>query len=201
MKTIVVTGGIGSGKSVACQLLHSEYGWPVYNADAKVKELYDSHPTLLNDIEELVGRSLRDERGCFVPSKLAGIIFSDPEILEKVEALVFPALTEDYEEWKGECVDLGYALFESATILEKPSLRGFGDYVILIDAPMDVRMSRAMMRDGVSFETLRLRMDRQVMMNAISNGVAVPAVDAVIINDGDVDNLHDKLRDLVENRL
>jgi len=201
MKTIVVTGGIGSGKSVACQILHDEYGWPVYNADAKVKELYDRHPALLYDIETLAGTPLRDEQGNFVPSRLAGIIFSDSDMLEKVEALVFPALYDDYMGWVKASGDIGFALFESATILEKPALRGFGDYIILIDAPVDVRMKRAMMRDGVSSETLRLRMDRQVMMNDISDGVRVPEVDAVVKNDGDIEKLRERLRNLVGNGL
>ena len=201
MKTIVVTGGIGSGKSVACQILHDEYGWPVYNADAKVKELYDRHPVLLYDIATRAGTTLRDEQGNFVPSRLAGIIFSDPDMLEKVEALVFPALSDDYMRWVKASGDIGFALFESATILEKPALRGFGDYIILIDAPVDVRMKRAMMRDGVSSETLRLRMDRQVMMNDISDGVRVPEVDAVVKNDGDIEKLRERLRNLVENGL
>ena len=57
------------------------------------------------------------------------------------------------------------------------------------------------MRDGVSSETLRLRMDRQVMMNDISDGVRVPEVDAVVKNDGDIEKLRERLRNLVENEL
>jgi dephospho-CoA kinase len=37
MKVVVVTGGIGSGKTSACRFLADEYGWPVYSADDKVK--------------------------------------------------------------------------------------------------------------------------------------------------------------------
>ena len=52
MKTIVVTGGIGSGKSVACQILHDEYGWPVYNADAMSIPVTISDPEMIGIVME-----------------------------------------------------------------------------------------------------------------------------------------------------
>ena len=73
MKVLVITGGIGSGKSMACRYLHSQYGWPVYEADTRVKELYASHPTLLSDIEAALGTDLRDADGVFNPKILAGL--------------------------------------------------------------------------------------------------------------------------------
>ena len=50
MKVLIVTGGIGSGKSSACRFLEKEYGWPVYSADSKVKDLYVTSPSLLDSI-------------------------------------------------------------------------------------------------------------------------------------------------------
>ena len=198
MKTIVVTGGIGSGKSVACRILHEEYGWPIYNADAKVKELYSSHPTLLSDIEKLTGECLRDAEGTFLPSRLAGIIFSDPDMLEKVEALVFPALTGDFEVWKADNPEYDFVLFESATILEKPSLHGFGDFTVLIDAPVQMRKQRAMERDSISSEALSSRLDKQTLMNDVSNGFVIPDVEFVVMNDGSTDDLYSNLMEIGE---
>ena len=40
MKVLVVSGGIGSGKSTVCRMLENDYGIPVYEADRRVKELY-----------------------------------------------------------------------------------------------------------------------------------------------------------------
>ena len=46
---LILSGGIGSGKSVAAGMLNEMYGFPVYCADKRVKELYGEHPTLLKE--------------------------------------------------------------------------------------------------------------------------------------------------------
>ena len=76
MKTLVITGGIGSGKSEVCRILE-RYGVVArYDADARVKALYSAHPTLLDDIEKALECRLRNDDGCFVPSLLSARIFS-----------------------------------------------------------------------------------------------------------------------------
>ena len=52
---LILTGGIGSGKSVAAGMLNEMYGFPVYSADVRVKELYDECPGLLDNIEAELG--------------------------------------------------------------------------------------------------------------------------------------------------
>ena len=99
---VVVTGGIGSGKSEVCRLLN-EYGAARYDADERVKALYAAHPTLLSDISDRLGVDLCDGNGNFVPRILAERIFSDPEALAAVESLVFPALIEDFEAFRRTC--------------------------------------------------------------------------------------------------
>ena len=198
MSVLVVTGGIGSGKSLACRVLEHEYGWPVYNADAQVKHLYFSHPTLLSQIEEALGECFRDERGVFLPAKLASRIFSDRGTLAKVESLVFPCLTQDFMEWKAAHSGTGHLVLESATILEKPQLRDLGDFILLVDAPLSLRCRRAMERDGVSEQEVLKRADFQKLMNSYSNGEIVPEVDFVLLNDSTEDSLRSKLSEIIE---
>ncbi|MBP5636601.1 MAG: dephospho-CoA kinase, partial [Bacteroidales bacterium] len=57
-RTVILTGGIGSGKSVVAAML-SERGIPVYDSDSRTKALYDSEPSLVYAIEEALGVSLR----------------------------------------------------------------------------------------------------------------------------------------------
>lgn len=201
MKVLVITGGIGSGKSMACRYLRSQYGWPVYEADTRVKELYASHPTLLSDIEAALGTDLRDADGVFNPKILAGIIFHDDAALSKVESFVFPVLLDDFDIWKKTQEDCSFVILESATILEKPQLDGIGDYILLIDAPVDVRLSRASSRDGVSEDRVLQRMASQAMMNDISSGKIKAPADYVIVNDGSVELLKENLDKLVRDIL
>ena len=189
MEILVITGGIGSGKSEVCRILHELYGCGVYNADERVKLLYDIHPTLLNDIETLIGESLRDDEGRFVPSRLSARIFADRKILRDVEGLVFPALIEDFHSWAKKYEDDRFVVFESATILEKPELAGFGDKVILVDSLFETRLERACRRNSVPRESVYARMMNQKMMNGISCGEIEPEVDAVIHNLGTLSDL------------
>ena len=194
MKVIIVTGGIGSGKSTVCSMLSKVYGYPVYEADRRVKELYIEHPKLLKDIEEALGDSFRNEDGEFQPAGLAARIFSHKEDLLKVESLVFPVLREDFDGWKKINADNEYLVLESATILEKPSLLDLGDLIMVVDAPLETRIGRAMSRDGVSEKTVRERVASQKLMNEISEGHVPENVDFVIKNDSDIEKLAERLK-------
>ena len=192
MKILVITGGIGSGKSEVCRILAQKGLTVQYNADAKVKELYDTVPGLLESIEDRHGCCLRDEAGKFVPRCLAQRIFVDRQALETVESLVFPALMEDFLAFAGNSGS-PFVVFESATILEKPHFDGFGDKVILVDAPVSMRMERACRRDGADREAVKARMANQKKMNALSEGATDPRIDAVIVNDGSIAILEQKI--------
>ena len=189
MEILVVTGGIGSGKSEVCRILEEVYGCGVYNADERVKMLYDVHPSLLNDIETMLGDSMRDDEGRFVPARLSAKIFSDISLLRRVESLVFPALMEDFKLWAEEHVGEPFVVFESATLLEKPEFKGFGDKVVLVDSLVETRLERACRRDSASRENIYARMLNQKLMNSISDGEINPDVDAVIHNLGTLSDL------------
>ena len=121
---IVLTGGIGSGKSTAAGILSDTFGYPVYQADSAVKRLYLTDKDLLADIESDAGLHFRNEDGFFSPSKMAEYVFSVPGAIEKVEQRVFPVLVKDFERWQSECGS-NVLIFESATILEKTNFNGF----------------------------------------------------------------------------
>lgn len=194
MKVIVVTGGIGSGKSTACRILNEMYGWPVYCADDRAKALYLESPTLLDDIETALGRSFRESDGSFSPALLADVIFSDRASLETVESLLFPQLEEDFMQWKDRQGDVGYVVLESATILEKPQLKDLGDFLLVVDAPKEVRALRAASRDSVHVDKVRSRMIAQTLMNDVSDGLAAVGADLLVLNDGSTEDLTEKLR-------
>ena len=130
MVTVLLTGGIGSGKSTVRRILEG-MGVPCYDADSAVKSFYavPSEPTelpptasgtgfllkhrgsrgaarpfLLPEIEEALGRSFRLPDGTFDSRALAGVIFSDAAKLKTVENIVFPALAADFEAWRAACV-------------------------------------------------------------------------------------------------
>jgi dephospho-CoA kinase len=199
MKIVVVTGGIGSGKSVVCRVMRDK-GWTAqYNADARVKALYSEKAGLLESLETSLGCVLRDDDGVFQPRSLAQVIFSDNEALKKVEALVFPALLEDFEAYRKENAGAEVIIFESATILEKPQFDGFGDVTVLVDAPLQTRLERACERDKASVEAVQARMANQPLMNSLSQGNNDPRVDFVLENTSGLAELESKVEELMLN--
>ena len=199
---LIITGGIGSGKSVAAGMLNEMYGFPVYSADVRVKELYNECPGLLDSIEAELGCSLRDKDGNFVPSLLAREIFSESGALEKVETLVFPVLMDDFNKWMEEH-PAGVHIMESATVMEKDFFRGFGDLALLVTAPLELRIMRAVHRDSSTDEQVRARISKQKLMNdpsLLEGKTSLPF--EVILNDGSTLDLREKLTDFIEkNRL
>lgn len=199
MKVVVITGGIGSGKSLVCRMMRDK-GWTVqYNADARVKALYADREGLLEKLEASLGRALRDDEGVFRPHLLAQVIFSDSEALKKVEVLVFPALLEDFEAFRKANADEEVIIFESATILEKPQFDGFGDVTVLVDAPLKTRLERACERDKASAEAVQARMASQPLMNSLSQGDKDPRVDYVLANTSGLAELEQEVDKLMLN--
>ena len=183
MKTLVVTGGIGSGKSAAAAYL-SQLGFPVYDCDASAKTVYERIPGVLEALEQRLGMSLRDADGRLDRARLAGRIFSDPAARAAVESVVHPAVLEDFRSWRA-LQHAPVVVIESAIILAKPLFDGEYDKVILIEAPEDVRVARAARRDGVSEDAIRARLAAQ--------SFDLSKVDMVVRNEGSLEDLHARL--------
>ena len=176
-KVLLVTGGIGAGKSAVSRML-IERGVPVYFSDDMAKSLYDRDASLRDSLRRLFGeRVFRD--GDVDRHALAELIFADEEKRRALEALVHPAVFRDFEAWNAERPDCALVAFESAILLDRGLPEGFADYVIYVDAPEELRLRRAMERDGSAAESVRRRMQSQ------KAGPEHPAVDFVLDNSGD----------------
>lgn len=184
MKTLVITGGIGSGKSAAAACL-SSLGFPVYDCDAAAKTIYDRDPAVVDALEERLGMHLRGADGRLDRARLSGRIFSDPAALAAVEAVVHPAVLEDFRSWRA-LQHAPVVVIESAIILSRPLFDGEYDKVILIEAAEDVRIARAAQRDGVSEDAIRGR--------AAAQSFDLSKVDMVIRNDGSLEDLCARIR-------
>ena len=181
--TILLTGGIGSGKSSVRGVFES-LGIPCYDADAAVKSFYKDHgdgPCLLPQIEALVGRSLRGKDGQLDRKAFAGIIFKDKNLLRRVEEMVFPALTQDFISWRKKMASEGHrtVVLESATALDKPDFEKVWDFCLWVDAPVEIRIERVMQRDHCSREEVLRRLELQSPMES-----HLDAIDRIIPNSG-----------------
>ena len=130
MKTVLVTGAIGSGKSAVCKYLSTK-GYPVYDCDSRTKALYDSVPGLKDRIEDALG----------VPFEKIGIIFQDERKRHALESLVYPLVREDFIEWRSAQA-IGMVFMESALALDKPLFDDLYDEVWLVEADYVTRLGR-----------------------------------------------------------
>lgn len=168
MRTLAVTGGIGSGKSYVVRMF-AALGVPVYDADSRTKGLYGSDPELLASLQSILGQDLvRD--GVLDRQYMASRIFSDRYILSRVEAVVFPRVLRDFMAWKnaremevaaGSGGNAGFVIMESALYLEKPALAGSADKVLTVVCPVETRVERVMVRSGMTRAQVLERMSNQ----------------------------------------
>ena len=182
-RTVVITGGIGSGKSALCSYLSSK-GIPVYDSDSRTKSLYDREPWIVRRLEEEFGCSLRDGKGRLDRRSLAAVVFSDPARLSQLESVVYPVVLQDFKDWRERYPEADFVVLESAVILSKPIFDGIADRVVLVDAPEALRIRRAAQRDGRGEESVRERAHLQHF--------DLSKVDAVLVNDGTLSDLFRK---------
>lgn len=139
-----ITGGIGSGKSTVCRIFEV-LGIPVYNSDDQAKNLMTTDTELANGIKAKFGdESYAD--GVLNRAFLAKEVFSKPERLRQLNALVHPAVGRDFSKWVALHQSAPYVIKEAALLFETGSYKSLAT-TILITAPEDVRIERVLLRD------------------------------------------------------
>lgn len=158
---MLITGGIGSGKSYVSKVF-SAMGVPVYDTDDRTKALYTENAELLEKLKFLLGEQVVSD-GKLNREYMASRLFGNRELMDSLEQLVYPYLLEDIKMWKsGKCAEgVSFMILESAILLEKPIFKGCYDKVLTVRAPMELRISRAMARTNVSRESIVARISNQ----------------------------------------
>jgi len=157
LKIVGLTGGIGSGKTTVANLF-KELGVPVYIADNEAKKLMARSKIIKRHLIQLLGKKAyigNDIDRAFIAKK----IFSDSELLSKVNHIVHPKVASHFKRWVSKQAG-PYCIKEVAILFETGSYKNC-DATILITAPKGVRLKRVLTRDGVSEEDVLNRMDNQ----------------------------------------
>jgi dephospho-CoA kinase len=177
MLKIGITGGIGSGKTTVCKILEV-LKVPIYNSDQRAKEIMVSNSKLKDDLRHLFGNSIFNSDGDLNTVVLASIVFKNIEKLKELNGIVHPIVLEDFSKWCENNTEAKYTVLESAIIFES-GIEQMLDYVIIVDAPIDIRIQRIMSRENISREKVLQRMNNQILSeekNKLSN--------FIIFNDG-----------------
>lgn len=171
-----VTGGIGSGKSVVCEVLRL-HGIPVFDADREAKKLNETSPVIREKLINNFGPDLY-QGNKLDRKKLANLIFNNAENLRITNAIIHPELAKYFEKWVDQRKHHAVIAIDAAVLYEA-GFQSLLDKTIVVMAPLKIRIERAAKRDRLSKEQITARANSQ-MNDEEKAGLA----DFIIRNDG-----------------
>ena len=190
MYKVGLTGGIGSGKSTVAELLNIR-GVAIYDSDSRAKELMNGNEALREALIAAFGAECYTDAG-LNRAWLAERVFGNKAELERLNAIVHPAVMRDFAAW-AEAQEGDYVVLESAILLEA-GLEDHVDVVVAVMAPKDIRLERAMQRDGASREQIEERMRNQMSDDERTDRAKYAVVNIDIEElEEDVEQLHRRL--------
>ena len=193
MVRIGLTGGIGCGKSYVARLLEKR-GIPVYDSDSEAKRLSDSSVDIRNRLIALTGMGNLYADGMLDRKMLASYLFASKENARAVENIIHPVVKADFINWAANQT-ASISAIESAILFES-GFTDVVDYIVVVDAPMELRIDRCVNRDSTTKERVLERMAAQM-----SQEEKCALADFVIFNDNvsdleqQIDNMLKLLKD------
>lgn len=188
MMKIGITGGIGSGKSLLCSLF-AGLGVPVYDCDRRAAKLSDTSETIRESVTRLLGPDAY-AGGVLNRKFVASKVFEDKTLLAALNSAIHPVVARDFCEWAERQVDAPYVIMESAILFES-GFNGLVDKTITVSAPEWLRIERVVSREGCDAGRVRQRIENQ-----LTDSEREERSDYVIVNDGAIDALSDKVIEL-----
>ena len=187
-----VTGGIASGKSVISNILKEKHNAYIFNADEEAKKLL-----FTEEISNIVLDKFPELEN-ITSESLAKVAFKDENSQEKLNRIIHPAVGKEALKKIKEINELGHHsifVIDAPLIIEGSSYKNYkekGALIILVTAPEDIRMERALSRGNLSRDTIQDRMNLQW-----SDDKKKEYADYVIVNDSSLDNLETNVENLI----
>lgn len=186
MYTVMVTGGLGSGKSTLVDLL-CELGAISIDLDKIGRTVLESDDQVKRELAEEFGDDILDGFGDIIRSKLAERAFVCRETVEAMNAITFPRITALATEYIFEhCfprTDRKIMVVEVQILEGDSEFAGLADEIIAVCAPLDLRVERAVAR-GMDEDDARRRIELQA-----SDVERAHMADTICYNDGDLETL------------
>lgn len=187
MIVVGLTGGIGSGKTTVAKYFQN-LGIPLYIADVEAKKLMNSSKVVKRKLIDLFGEKAY-ENNELNRSFLASRIFSNDQLLKKMNGIIHPKVGEHFNKWLKK-QNSPYVLKEAAIIFEN-NLQSNYDYIITVIADKEERVKRLRSRDHMTEDRMEAIMAKQ-----FDDQTKIELSDFVITNNdlktlpGQVDKIH-----------
>ena len=180
---VVLTGGIGSGKSLAASCFEKR-GISIVEQDDVSREVVEPGEPALASIVERFGRTILDENGALNRSELRQRIFSDAEDKVWLERLLHPLIGERTMFHMHQAPSRYAIVVNPLLSWRQPQY----DRFVVVDTPVSVQIERAMERDGMTRE-----LAEKMVASQTERDVRLRLADDVIVNDGPIDAIDDQV--------
>jgi dephospho-CoA kinase len=170
-----LTGGIGSGKSTVAKLFEV-LRVPVYDTDTRAKQTYYK-PEVKEKIISLLGQEVYSHDGKIDPAAISKKVFGDNSLLQKLNAIIHPAVDADFKEFLKNNTGEKLIIKESALLFETGVYKKM-DKNILVTSPLELRVKRVQERDKSDAAHIMKRISHQM-----PDEEKIPISDFVIVND------------------
>lgn len=185
LRRLGLTGSIGAGKSTVAKLLR-ERGLTVLDADEQARLVTQETPTLRAIEAEFPGSV---KGGVLDRAALAAVAFSDPERTRALNSIVHPRVRARMAALEAQAVASGAAwIVQDIPLLFETGQEGNFDAVLLVDAPLELRIQRVMERSGLTREDILARDARQMPAEEKREKATI-----TLENDGDLESLAEQL--------
>jgi dephospho-CoA kinase len=172
---IAIIGGIGSGKSVVSRLFRL-MNIPVYDCDSEAKRLMNTSAALRSELIKAIDERVYKADGVIDRAYLASFMFGNAQHVALVNSIVHPAVRADFKQWAANA-QAPIVAVETAILFES-GLDADVDSIVLVSAPIETRISRAILRDHSNEQAIRQRMKSQM-----SDTELVTRANHIILND------------------
>lgn len=181
MLRVGLTGGTGSGKSTVARRL-AERGAVVVDADALAREVVAPGTEGLAEVVAEFGPSVLAADGSLDRAALAQVVFGDDERRRALEAITHPLIARRTGELVAAAPDDAVLVHDVPLLVEKGMGAGY-DLVVVVDAPVEVRVRRLVGR-GLPEDDARRRIASQATTEQRR-----AAADVWLDNDGTAEDL------------
>jgi dephospho-CoA kinase len=177
MIKLAITGGIGCGKSVVSRIMEIA-GVPVYDCDSRAKSLMVSDASIVKSLKKMFGDECYREDGSLNRQYVASCIFTNKTNIERMNALVHPAVKKDFQQWAVRQYSDVVAV--ETAILYESGMIDTVDKVLVVWAGRETAIARTMSKSGMS----RMQVEDR-MRNQMTTDELLLLSDYSIYNDGD----------------
>jgi dephospho-CoA kinase len=178
VRRVGLTGGIGSGKSTVCRILH-DLGACIVDTDAIAHRLTAPGGRAIPALVAHFGAEVIADNGAMDRARMRERVFADPAQRRALEAILHPMIGEDTRAEAAAAPGGAIVVFDVPLLVESGRWRAQVDRIAVVDCPVETQITRVMQRNGWTADAVRRIIDQQA-----SRAQRLAVADDVIVNDG-----------------